>query len=53
MDKEKQTEDVFQDFFSFMSREHNIILTQTEIFDILHEANKLQSKLNRSKDFMK
>lgn len=38
--------DVFQEFFNFMLQEHDLILTNTQIFEILHEANKLEDKLD-------
>jgi hypothetical protein len=37
--------DPFQEFFSFMHREHGLILTNGEMWDILHEIEKLQEKL--------
>jgi hypothetical protein len=35
----------FQEFFSFMSQTHGLILTNGEMWDILHEIEKLQEKL--------
>lgn len=35
-----------QRFFEFMIQEHDVILTHTEIFDILNEAKILQKTLN-------
>ena len=46
--------DKYQDFFNFMNQEHDLILTGSEMNEILSEANKLQEKLNQSeqlKDF--
>jgi len=37
--------DPFQEFFSFMHQTHGLILTNGEMWDILHEAEKLQEKL--------
>ena len=37
--------DPFQDFFSFMHQTHGLILTNGEMWDILHEIEKLQEKL--------
>jgi hypothetical protein len=35
----------FQEFFSFMHQTHGIILTNGEMWDILHEIEKLQEKM--------
>jgi hypothetical protein len=35
----------FQEFFSFMSYTHGLILTNGQMWDILHEIEKLQEKL--------
>jgi hypothetical protein len=40
--------DKYQDFFSFMNQEHNLILTISEMNEIIHEANKLQEQLNQT-----
>jgi hypothetical protein len=37
--------DPFQEFFSFMHQTHGLILTNGEMWDILHEIEKLQEKL--------
>jgi hypothetical protein len=37
--------DPFQEFFSFMHYTHGLILTNGEMWDILHEIEKLQEKL--------
>ena len=39
-----QTDD-FEEFFSFMVETHGLILTNGEMWDILHEIEKLQEKL--------
>jgi hypothetical protein len=35
----------YQEFFDFMLREYNLALTQTEMFEILIQAERLRSKL--------
>jgi hypothetical protein len=39
----------YQDFFDFMLREYNLTLTQTEMFEILRESEKLRAKLQGEK----
>ena len=39
--------EVYQEFFSFMHREHGLILVKSQIDDILHEARKLDEKLSK------
>jgi hypothetical protein len=43
--RKKTISDPFQEFFSFMSQTHGLILTNGEMWDILHEIEKLQEKL--------
>jgi hypothetical protein len=40
--------ELYQDFFSFLCREHNIICTISDMQEILTEANKLQEKIIKS-----
>jgi len=37
--------DKYQEFFNFMSREHNLILTIQEMDEIRYEIQKLESNL--------
>jgi len=37
--------DPFQEFFSFMSQTHGLILTNGEMWDIVNEVEKLKEKL--------
>jgi len=37
----KETADKYQDFFNFMNQEHGLILTISEMNEILEEAQKL------------
>ena len=39
--------DKYQEFFNFMSQEHNLILTIEQMQEILSEAQKLESKLSQ------
>ena len=39
--------DKYQEFFDFMSQEHNLTLTISEMNEILSEAKKLESKLHQ------
>jgi flagellar biosynthesis regulator FlbT len=43
----RELADKYQEFFSFMSQEHNLILTVSEMDEILSEAKKLESKLSQ------
>lgn len=38
MTQEKEHEDHFQRLFNFFIDEHGLILTQTEIFDVINEV---------------
>jgi len=38
----------YQDFFDFMSQEHNLTLTISEMYEIISEVEKLKSELARS-----
>ncbi len=39
--------DKYQDFFNFMKNDHNLILTISEMNDIISESKELSKKLNR------
>ena len=43
----RELADKYQEFFNFMSQEHNLILTVSEMDEILSEAKKLESKLSQ------
>jgi len=40
--------DKYQEFFNFMNQEHNLILTVSEMNEIIYEANKLQEQLKQT-----
>lgn len=42
---EKETADKYQEFFNFMSQEHDLILTIEEMDEIVFEAQRLIEKL--------
>ena len=39
--------DKYQEFFNFMSQEHNLTLTISEMNELLFEAKRLESKLHQ------
>jgi hypothetical protein len=41
----RELADKYQEFFNFMNREHNLILTKGEMDEILSEAERLVKKL--------
>lgn len=41
----KETANVYQDFFNFMSKEHGLILNINEMDEILYQSKKLSDKL--------
>ena len=43
---ESESENAYYSFFKFMSDEHNLTLTDTEMSDIIYEAKKVIQKLN-------
>lgn len=42
--------DKYQEFFNFMMQEHNLILTISEMNEILLEAKKLEDKLKQNEN---
>lgn len=42
---QKETADKYQEFFNFMSQEHNLILTIEQMDEIVFEAQRLVKKL--------
>ena len=47
MDTEKA--ETYQEFYNFFSQEHNLILTISEMNEILVEAKKLEEKIKNQK----
>lgn len=43
----KETADKYQEFFNFMSQEHDLILTIEEMDEIVFEAQRLIEKINK------
>ena len=43
----KEIADKYQGFFDFMIQEHNLILTISEMDEIINESNKLQENFNQ------
>lgn len=46
-DLTRENADKYQDFFNFMTQEHNLTLTVSEMDEILYEAQALVKKLNK------
>lgn len=44
--RERKYEEAFQRFFDFMHQEHDLILTQSQVYDILQEARILANEIN-------
>ena len=42
-----ETADMYQEFFNFMNQKHNLILTISEMDEILHESEILIEKFNQ------
>src|SRR5690625_6405839 len=42
-----ETADKYQEFFNFMSQEHDLILTTEEMDEIVFEAQRLIEKINK------
>jgi len=41
--QQNRERDKYQDFYDFMSNEHNLILTESEIHEIMREVNLISS----------
>lgn len=44
---QKETAQRYQEFFNFMNKEHNLILTIQQMDEIVFEVQKLVDELNR------
>lgn len=50
METIREIADRYQEFFNFMNQEHGLILTISEMDEILFEADRLKEKLKDSLD---